>query len=57
MMPGFSFLMGIFVNFANPYGIVDILIVIVIAVVIYFAVLFLLRGIDRKEIDLIKSMM
>ena len=51
-----SSIMGIFVNIANPYGIVNILIVIVIAVLIYFVVLFLLRGIDRKEINLIKSM-
>ena len=51
-----SIIMGIFVNIANPYGIVNILIVIVIAVLIYFVVLFLLRGIDRKEINLIKSM-
>ena len=51
-----AIIMGIFVNIANPYGIVNILIVIVIAVLIYFVVLFLLRGIDRKEINLIKSM-
>ena len=29
---------------------------IIISVLIYFAVLFILKGIDRKEIDLIKSM-
>jgi len=31
-------------------------IVIAVAVVIYFIVLFLLRGIDKKEINLIKGM-
>ena len=51
-----SIIMGIFVSFANPTGIVNVLIVIAVAVVIYFAVLFLLKGIDKKEIDLIKSM-
>ena len=51
-----SAVMGIFVGFSNPTGIVNILIVIAVAVVIYFAVLILLKGIDKKEIDLIKSM-
>ena len=51
-----SLIMGAFVNFANPVGIVNILIVIIVAVAIYFACLFLLKGIDRKEIDLIKGM-
>ena len=48
--------MGIFVMLANPQGIIAILIVIAVAVVIYFAVLALLKGIDKKEINLIKSM-
>ena len=30
--------------------------VVAVAVVIYFAVLVLLKGIDKKEIDLIKGM-
>ncbi len=51
-----SAIMGVFVKIANPYGIFNILIVIIIAVVIYFVVLFLLKGIDKKEIDLIKGM-
>ena len=51
-----SLIMGIFVKIANPYGIVDILIVIVIAVIIYFGILLLLKGINKKEIDLIKGM-
>ena len=48
--------MGIFVKIVNPYGIFDMLIVIAVAVVIYFAVLILLKGIDKKEINLIKGM-
>lgn len=51
-----SIIMGIFVSFANPSGIINILIVIAVAIVIYFAVLFVLKGINKKEIDLIKSM-
>ena len=49
-------IMGIFVEMANPTGIFNILVVIVIAAVIYFVVLFLLKGIDKKEINLIKGM-
>ena len=51
-----SAIMGVFVKIANPYGIINILIVIAIAVVIYFVVLFLLKGINKKEVDLIKGM-
>jgi O-antigen/teichoic acid export membrane protein len=51
-----SVIMGIFVMVANPYGILNMVIVIAVAVVIYFIVLFLLKGIDKKEIGLIKSM-
>lgn len=49
-------IMGIFVKIMNPFGIVNILIVIVCAVVIYFAVLLLIKGINKKEINLIKEM-
>ena len=51
-----SVIMGIFVFIANPTGIINILIVIAVAVVIYFVALILLKGIDKKEVDLIKSM-
>lgn len=51
-----SAIMGVFVKMANPYGISNILIVIAIAVIIYFVVLFVLKGIDKKEIELIKGM-
>ena len=52
-----SAVMGIFVAIASPSGIVNILIVIAIAVVIYFAVILLIKAIDKKEIDLLKSML
>ncbi len=51
-----SVIMGVFVSFANPSGIISILIVIGVAVIIYFAILIIFKGIDKKEIDLIKSM-
>lgn len=51
-----SVVMGIFVVAVNPMGIVNIVIVVAISVVIYFAVLILLKGIDKKEINLIKGM-
>lgn len=51
-----SVIMGIFVFVANPYGILNMVIVIAVAVVIYFVVLFLLKGIDKNEVNLIKSM-
>ena len=49
-------IMGIFVKIANPSGIFGILVVILVAVIIYFVVLFLLKGINKKEINLIKGM-
>ena len=51
-----SAIMGIFVFIANPMGIINIVLVVIVAVVIYFAVLILLKGIDKKEVNLIKSM-
>ena len=51
-----SLIMGVFVKFTNPNGIINILIVIFIAVLIYFVVLFALKTVDRKEIELIKGM-
>ena len=51
-----SAVMGAFVMIANPHGILDIMIVIAIACVIYFVALILLKGIDKKEIGLIKSL-
>lgn len=52
-----SVVMGIFVSIANPSGIINIVIVVIIAVLIYFAILFAIKGIDRKEVNLFKEMM
>ncbi|WP_458405172.1 oligosaccharide flippase family protein [Methanobrevibacter sp.] len=51
-----SLIMGVFVVIANPQGIINITIVIAVAVAIYFIILFLLKGIDKNEVNLIKSM-
>ena len=51
-----SVVMGVFVVIANPVGIINIIIVVAVSVVIYFAVLILLKGIDKKEVSLIKGM-
>lgn len=48
--------MGVFVRWMNPSGIINILIVILCSAVIYFVVLLLLKGINKKEINLIKEM-
>ena len=51
-----SIIMGIFLNIMNPQGIINIILVILVSIAIYFIVLFLLKGINKKEINLIKSM-
>jgi O-antigen/teichoic acid export membrane protein len=51
-----SVIMGIFVKIANPSGLINILVVILIAVAIYFVLLFLLKGIVKKEVDIFKEM-
>lgn len=51
-----SIIMGIFVKIANPAGFVNIFIVILIAIAIYFVAIFLLKGINKKEIDMLKEM-
>ena len=50
-----AIVIGIFVAVANPVGIINIVIVVGVAVVIYFVALLLLNGIDKKEVSLIKS--
>ena len=51
-----SAVMGIFVKIANPFGLINVIVVIAVAAAIYSAILILLKGIDKKEINLIKSM-
>jgi O-antigen/teichoic acid export membrane protein len=49
-------IMGLFIKIYNPMGIFEIVFVIIISVAIYFVALFLIKGIDKKEIDLIKGL-
>ncbi|KZX11584.1 flippase [Methanobrevibacter filiformis] len=51
-----SVIMGIFLLYMKPVGIIAILIVILIAVVIYFGVLFILQGINKEEFNFLKKM-
>lgn len=51
-----SFIMGVFVIFANPSGLLNILIVVLFGVIIYFVSIFLLRTINKKEINIFKEM-
>ena len=51
-----SSIMGIVVYIINPNGIIDVLISIIIGVIVYFAIIFILKGITRKEIAFFKDM-
>ena len=49
-------IMGIFVLFANPTENISILITIILAILIYFGVLFLIKGIEKEEFEFFKEM-
>ncbi|MDR0900983.1 MAG: flippase [Methanobrevibacter sp.] len=51
-----SLIMGIFLYFTNPIGIIDILIIVLISMAIYFIVLFLIKGIGKEELGFFKEM-
>ena len=51
-----SGIMGIIIYLLNPKEIIEILIVIIIGVIIYFTILLLLKGISKKEIKLFKDL-
>ena len=52
-----TIIMGIFVYIVNPIGITNVLITILIAMTIYFAVLFLIKGIRKEEFNFFKQML
>lgn len=52
-----AIIMGIFVGIMNPSEIINVLITIVLAVLIYFGVLFLIKGIEKDELLFFKQMM
>ena len=52
-----SAIMGIAVYIMNPNGIIGVLISIVVGVIVYFAIIFILKGITRKEIAIFKDLL
>ena len=52
-----SAIMGIAVYMMHPNGIIGVLISIVVGVIVYFAIIFILKGITRKEIAIFKDLL
>ena len=52
-----SAIMGIAVYIMHPNGIIGVLISIVVGVIVYFAIIFILKGITRKEIAIFKDLL
>ena len=51
-----SAIMGMIVYFMHPNGIINVLISIAVGVIVYFAIIFILKGITRKEIAFFKNL-
>jgi len=51
-----SIIMGIFVYIVNPSGIMNVLITVLLAVAIYFGILFLIKGVEKEEFNFFKKM-
>ncbi|MBF4468622.1 MAG: polysaccharide biosynthesis C-terminal domain-containing protein [Methanobrevibacter arboriphilus] len=51
-----SIIMGIVVAIINPNGIWNVLITIIIGILVYFSVLFLIKGINKEELNFFKTM-
>ena len=52
-----SAIMGIAVYMMHPNGIINVLISIVVGVIVYFAIIFILKAVTRKEIAFFKDML
>ena len=52
-----SAIMGIAVYMMHPNGIIGVLISIVVGVIVYFAIIFILKGISNKEIAIFKDLL
>ena len=52
-----SAIMGIAVYMMHPNGIINVLISIVVGVIVYFAMIFILKAVTRKEIAFFKDML
>ncbi|MCL2116150.1 MAG: polysaccharide biosynthesis C-terminal domain-containing protein [Methanobrevibacter sp.] len=51
-----AFIMGVFVLFINPVDRTSIIITVIIAVLIYFGILLLMKGIEKEEFEFFKEM-
>ena len=51
-----SAIMGIVVYMMHPIGIISVLISIVVGVIVYFAIIFILKAVTRKEITFFKNL-
>ena len=51
-----SAIMGAVVYMMNPSGIVNVLVAILVGVVVYFAIIFVLKAVTRKEIGIFKDL-
>ena len=51
-----SAIMGIIVHIMHPNGIINVLISIVVGVIVYFAIIFILKAVTRKEIAIFKDL-
>ena len=49
-------LMGIAVYLMHPIGIINVLISIIVGVIVYFAIIFILKAVTRKEIAIFKDL-
>ena len=52
-----SLIMGIIVYMMNPNGIINVLISIIVGVIVYFAIIFILKAVTRKEIAIFKDLL
>ena len=52
-----SAIMGMVVYFMNPNGIINVLISIAAGVIVYFAMIFILKAVTRKEIAIFKDLL
>ena len=50
-----SAIMGLIVYMINPIGIFNIILVSIFGAIIYFIIIFALKTISKKEINMIKS--
>lgn len=51
-----SGVMALIINLLKPFGIFDCIISIVLGIVVYFGILFLFRGLNKKEVSLFKEL-